>query len=147
MEMPHPYTRCLGGIGRFYLTECLKPIADTFGRGEFSFCDAQRILASSCISVRKMFSQMKDAGFICKQKNRDKYSKANRYVLHPDTFRIIEERVVEGVIIKAKIPELRRTVCVGTIEFDRCLEEGDEPFTSSLSLSDRMQPVPLSQSG
>lgn len=93
MEHPHPYTKCLGGKGQIYLTECLKPIADAFGNAEFSFCDVESVLTGGCLTARKMFSQMTEAGFIVKLPAKDRCSKYNRYTLHPEVFHIVEQRI------------------------------------------------------
>jgi hypothetical protein len=90
MEYPHPYTRCLGGRGQIYLSDCLKPLAHHFGNAEFSFCDMEGVISGGCLTARKMFSQMKEAGFIVKLAAGD--SKSGRYALHPDVFRIVNAR-------------------------------------------------------
>jgi hypothetical protein len=93
MEQPRPYTKCLGGKGQIYLTECLKPLADTMGNAEFSYCDVQGLLSGGCLTARKMFSQMTEAGFIVKLPNKDRCLKSNRYALHPEVFHIVKQRV------------------------------------------------------
>jgi hypothetical protein len=100
MEYPHPYTRCLGGRGQIYLSDCLKPLAHHFGNAEFSFCDMESVISGSCLTARKMFSQMKEAGFIVKLASSD--NKSTRYALHPDVFRIVNARESH-----APIPQLK----------------------------------------
>lgn len=93
MGQSHPYTKCLGGKGQIYLTECLKPLADSVGKDEFSFCDVEGTLSGGCLSARKMVTQMIESGFIVKIPSKEKNSKINRYTLHPAVFRIIEQRI------------------------------------------------------
>lgn len=96
MEQSHssyPYMKCLGGKGQIYLTECLKPLADSVGDAEFSFCDIEGVLSGGCLSARKMVTQMIESGFIVKSPSKEKKSKINRYTLHPAVFRIIKQRV------------------------------------------------------
>jgi hypothetical protein len=91
MESPKPYLRSLGGMGRHYLTDCLIPIAELVGKAEFSFCDVEGVLSQSYLPPRKMFSQMRTSGFIVKQHRKQKSEKINRYLLHPETFRLIKD--------------------------------------------------------
>lgn len=92
-QSSHPYMKCLGGKGQIYLTDCLKPLADSVGDAEFSFCDIESVLSGGCLSARKMVTQMIESGFIVKIPDKEKKSKINRYALHPSVFRIIERRV------------------------------------------------------
>jgi hypothetical protein len=90
VEYPHPYTRCLGGKGQIYIQDCLIPLAHRFGNAEFSFCDMESVLSGGCLTARKMFSRMKDAGFIVKLPSD---TKSSRYALHPVVFRIVDEHL------------------------------------------------------
>lgn len=111
-EYPYPYTKCLGGRGQIYLQDCLIPLARHFGKAEFAYCDMESVLAGGCLTARKMFSQMKEAGFIIKmQQSAD--SKNILYALHPEVFRIVEERTpplpTTTRIVDSKLPLMQYT--------------------------------------
>lgn len=92
MNCPRPYTRVITGKGALYISDALVPLQKSFGNAEFSFCEAQSILYGGCLSARKMFMRMTDAGLIVSQK-KGKNDKTLRYRLHPEVFRIIDQRV------------------------------------------------------